>query len=207
VNYLQSKIGLNDIDIQAKKLCRLAVNEYEIAFTQLKEDYEKAKEMTMNALYQRIKELSVFSPAFEAIPNNILRIHSNCDVIQNNKNLISKIKNEYVEKKRNFSFKQNSESELSNHSYSTFGEREAANKEVNITVETLESNSNYDFELGATEAQNLWKKHIGESSCQMQYENRFKKMQKKPFNSDLSKISREQAHVEIDDSNIYKNIR
>ena len=39
----------------------------------------------MNALYLRVRELSVFSPAFENIPNNIILIHSDCDIIQNNK--------------------------------------------------------------------------------------------------------------------------
>ena len=210
IDQLHSKNNLKDIDIQAKKLCSQMLKEYEIWFSQLKEDYERAKEQMMNALYLRLRELSVFSRVFENIPNDVLLIHNDWDTIQNNRNLISTLRNEYEEKRKILNNKQKSESDLSKLSDSTFGERIATNEEIQITVESvesIESNSNYDYEMGATEAKNLWRKHMGDEPPKTVHEDRFKKSSKHPFKTNLSKIDREASREEVDWSNLYLSIK
>ena len=122
-------------------------------------------------------------------------------------NLITSIKNEYGEKKRSYSLKKNSESDLSKNNYNTFRERDVTNHDVQVTVETLESNSNYDYELGATETKNLWRKHLVENSLHTNKENRFKKIQKQPFNANLSKIENELADEDNESPKVYHSIR
>lgn len=149
----------------------------------------------VNTLYQRIRELSVFSNAFERIPMELMSIHKECDILQANKNLISSIKSQLEECPRNAKTKSFSSSP------NLFTEKKISSLDVleaihNDSDSSKDSNSNYDFELDTAEAKNLWKKHMNGNSCFNQNEDRVKLAQRNPFKHTLSKIEQEDDHYE-----------
>lgn len=176
-----------DADMQAKKLCNQSLREYEVVFTQLKSEYERRKKEVFNGLFQRIRELAVFSNAFTNATKQMFDIHQSCDSNVINREFLTDVQSKILNAKQSFqSMQKNKDSlHLAQDKMSTIEKLEKLYAESEVEDSSC-TNSNYDFELGASETKNLWKSHLEQESETA--EDRFKRLSRNTIKSSLSPI-------------------
>lgn len=122
-----------------------------MAFSQLKADYECSKRDLVNSLQVKLREISVYSPIFENILSNIIKIQKECEINLEHRNLVSQLKKEIYDKRSQSSAKE----ENTNITLSMIERLDALYKDSDTPLSkssSSNSNSNYDFELEAKEA-------------------------------------------------------
>lgn len=151
----------------------------------------------MNTLYQKVKEISIFSAAFETVPNEIIQIQQDCDTVLRHKKLVRAVKDEFEGRNPQNIFRKATPSSphfFNSEKLSTIEKMEAMHKEDSIPSEASSfTNSNYDFELGTTEGKNIWRTHLTDEHSPAAMEDRFKRCPRQGFSNNISHIAREEC--------------
>jgi len=150
-------------------MIKQSTRDYEIAFNQLRIDYESSKKNLMNTLILKLKEISVWSPNLKNIATDVIKIQNDLDVNLHHRNLVDKTRQEISERR--------SSNKFSNWHLSMVKKLDMMNRENwdSSSPSSQCSNSNYDYELEASEAKDLWKKHLLEEQDTL--DSRFKKIE------------------------------
>jgi len=113
----------------------------------------------VNGLYQKLREISVYSPSFANIASDIIKIQKEVEVNLHHRDLVNKVRQEVSEKR---SFINNRSNKFTDTNMSMTKKLEIINNDSisssQSSPKSSSSNSNYDFELEAHEAKGMGKK-------------------------------------------------